>query len=152
MQTINGWKWFTIAFKKYFTFSGRSTRSEFWYFILFQFLINFFVGILGTIIGIKDLNFLSELILLIPNISVAARRLHDTNHSGWWQLLPIVNIIFFCQKSDTNDNRFGPPTMIVESPHYTQDFSQLEKLAELRDKGAISEHDFQEQKNKILNQ
>lgn len=52
--------------------------------------------------------------LLLPSIAVAARRLHDTDRSGWWQLLAfipiigwIVLLVFYCQDSEVGDNRFG---------------------------------------------
>jgi uncharacterized membrane protein YhaH (DUF805 family) len=47
--------------------------------------------------------------LLLPSIAVGVRRMHDTNHRGWWILFPIVNLIFAVRKSDTVENRFGPP-------------------------------------------
>ena len=58
------------CFNKYATFSGRASRSEFWWFQL-AFFLSFF-----TIIG--------GLILLLPNMSVTVRRLHDVGKSGWW--------------------------------------------------------------------
>lgn len=48
------------------------------------------------------------LVSLPASITVAARRLHDTDRSGWWQLLPIVNLVFWCFDSDDGPNRFGP--------------------------------------------
>ncbi|NBR76398.1 MAG: DUF805 domain-containing protein [Actinobacteria bacterium] len=47
--------------------------------------------------------------LLLPSLAVGVRRMHDTNHRGWWILFPIVNLIFLVSKSDTVENRFGPP-------------------------------------------
>ena len=62
------------CFNKFMEFNGRASRAEFWWFYLFQFLLSFIPG-LGLVISF---------ILLIPYIAVAVRRLHDTNHSGWW--------------------------------------------------------------------
>jgi hypothetical protein len=35
--------------------------------------------------------------------------MHDTDHRGWWVIVPIVNLVFSLQKSDPSLNRFGPP-------------------------------------------
>jgi uncharacterized membrane protein YhaH (DUF805 family) len=51
---------------------------------------------------------LYQLAVLIPAIAVGIRRMHDTNHRGWWLLVPIVNLIFAVRDSDSGDNRFGP--------------------------------------------
>jgi len=57
--------------------------------------------------------------LLLPLFAVSARRLHDSNHSGWWQLLVLfpvagwlVMLIFFLLPGEEDDNRFGPPSLI----------------------------------------
>ena len=89
-------KYFLYCLKHYADFSGRASRSEFWYFRLFNVLT--FIGIYLIIMAIKrvigiDLGFLRvvyPIALLIPNFAVTARRLHDTNRSGWWQLLTII--------------------------------------------------------------
>lgn len=73
------------CFKKYFDFKGRSTRFEYWSFVLVNFLINVFLSILE---GVDEqgevLSLLYSLAALIPGISVQVRRLHDINRSGWW--------------------------------------------------------------------
>ena len=54
--------------------------------------------------------------LLLPGLSVAIRRLHDTDHSGWWVLIGLIPIIgfivllvFYLRQSDPGENRYGPP-------------------------------------------
>ena len=89
-------KYFLYCLQHYADFSDRASRSEFWYFRLFNVLT--FIGIYLIIIAIKivtgiDLGFLIfayPIALFIPNFAVTARRLHDTNRSGWWQLLTII--------------------------------------------------------------
>lgn len=80
----------STCFSKYATFEGRASRSEFWWFCLFAFLCNLvasiFLGVLGNIV---------ILALLVPSIAVACRRLHDTNRSGWLQLLGLIPILGF---------------------------------------------------------
>ena len=101
------------GFSNYFTFSGRALRSEFWYWYLFIFIFNIPLAIFGPFIPILNLLYL---VIFFPTLSVTIRRLHDTNHSGWWQLLQIIPIIgflaliyWFTKAGDISDNRFGAP-------------------------------------------
>jgi len=87
------------AFRRYFDFSGRSSRSEFWWFFLFCILL-YMLAFSLTINEIGELNpsnpeeFLSQaltswfgiavILTLIPSISISVRRFHDINMSGWW--------------------------------------------------------------------
>lgn len=118
------------VFSKYATFSGRATRSEFWWFYLFNIIMYWGLTIIGMVIGGASsgaegmlagggigmvLTILYGLAVIIPTISVCVRRLHDTNRSGWnywWCLLPIVGaiilLIFFVQGSYPADNEYGP--------------------------------------------
>ena len=86
----------TTVFKKYAEFSGRASRSEYWWWVLFTTIINISLGWI-PIIGI-----LITLLLLIPTISLTTRRLHDINLSGWWQA-PIqglgITVLFLPQSS-----------------------------------------------------
>ena len=108
--------YFTLAYKKYAEFNGRSTRPEFWYFYLTYFIISVVLGILSSLsetVGIVLAIF--ALATLIPYLAVTVRRLHDIGKSGWnilWNLLPIVGWIYFlvllCTKSQEGDNKYGP--------------------------------------------
>ena len=84
----------TICFARYFDFEGRSSRADFWYWQLFRVLLFLSLTFLETIL-FSGLNFTFNLFLLIPEISVSIRRLHDINKSGLWYLLTftIVGII-----------------------------------------------------------
>jgi uncharacterized membrane protein YhaH (DUF805 family) len=97
------------CFRKYIQFSGRSARSEYWYWVLF-------VVVAGAVCHLihQYLGYLFSLVTILPGIAVAARRLHDIGRSGWWQLLVfvpvigwIVLIIWYCAKSQPGSNRFG---------------------------------------------
>lgn len=90
-------KTFTTAiqtvFGKFFDFSGRAARSEYWYFYLFQFLVGIAMQVATAIapeVAIPVL--LLNLGLAIPLIALTARRLHDRNRSGWWQLIVLTGI------------------------------------------------------------
>jgi uncharacterized membrane protein YhaH (DUF805 family) len=104
--------YFIGALKKYADFSGRARRKEYWMFILIYMVINVILALLGMDI----ISGIVALALLIPSLSIGARRLHDTGRSGWWQLIYlvpliglIVMIVFLVQDShDTNDYGVNP--------------------------------------------
>ena len=91
-----------VCFNKFADFNGRARRSEFWWFQLFAYLVS------SVTCGIGGL------VLLIPLLAVTSRRLHDTGHSGWWQLIQLVPfgviliIIWGVQDSDPGPNEYGP--------------------------------------------
>ena len=76
------------CFAKYVYFEGEATRSEYWWFVLFIVVGGFALAIVS-----RFLSGVFSLVTLIPAISAATRRLHDTNRSGWWQLLVLVPVI-----------------------------------------------------------
>ena len=100
------------CYKKYFDFNSRASRSEYWFFQLYFAIIY----ILWFFIIIESFFFLGIIVLLtiIPVISAQVRRLHDTNHSGWWVLagtvIPFVSfyvLYLLCVKSDDGRNKYG---------------------------------------------
>lgn len=77
---------FIRYWKKYIVFSGRASRSEFWWWMLAAWGISFVLGILNSASN-DHLSFLSTLwglATLIPNIALTVRRLHDINKPTWW--------------------------------------------------------------------
>ena len=106
------------CFSKYATFSGRATRSEYWYFFLFNFLVSFVLSFLGNFSSIKLFEVLGYLFMLatfIPTLAVAWRRLHDIGRSGaWWfiLLIPLIGwillLVWLCQSSQMQPNDYGP--------------------------------------------
>jgi uncharacterized membrane protein YhaH (DUF805 family) len=104
------------GFDHYTKFDGRAHRAAFWWWFLFGVLVGIAASIVDAIIGSSIISLLLALGLLLPNISVAIRRLHDTDRTGWWiliGLIPIIGfivlLIFYLQKSDPGDNKYGPP-------------------------------------------
>ena len=77
-----------ICFSKYANFNGRATRPEYWWFVLFVVLVSVGLSLVSPM-----LSGIFSLATLIPTIAAATRRLHDTNRSGWWQLICIVPVI-----------------------------------------------------------
>ena len=74
--------------RKYFVFEGRASRSEYWWWFLItcaiEFVLQLFIPVLAIIV---------ILVLASPTIAVTARRLHDQNRSGWWQLIALIPLI-----------------------------------------------------------
>ena len=107
--------YYTAVLTNYAGFAGRARRAEFWMFALINFIISIVLYGIGAAIGVgQALEGLYSLAVLVPSIAVAARRLHDTNRSGWWQLIALTVIgiipliIFYAQDSDPGPNQYGP--------------------------------------------
>ena len=104
-----------IVTRHYVDFEGRARRSQFWYFVLVYFVIALVLSILQQIVGLGYLlSGLLGIALLLPNLSLGVRRLHDTNKSGWWILIGIIPILgwialiyFYCQPGTAGSNTFG---------------------------------------------
>jgi uncharacterized membrane protein YhaH (DUF805 family) len=102
-------RWYLAALKKYAVFAGRASRREYWMFILVSVLIAFGVGFVeGFAGGSSIIGNLYALAVFVPTLAVGVRRMHDTDHSGWWLLLPIVNLVLLVQDSQQDANRYGP--------------------------------------------
>ena len=108
------------CFQKYADFKGRATRAEFWWFELFMFLVGAGASFLDVAFGTDSsepgvLELLWLFATALPSLAVGARRLHDINHSGWWQLMSLTLIgiipllIMWCLRSAPEANRFGNP-------------------------------------------
>ena len=111
MNLVSSFK--RVVFENYANFKGRASKAEYWWYILATILLGIITAIIDVILKIDVINPLLNLALLIPGIAVTVRRLHDTNKSGWWYLLIFTVIglipllIWFIQKSDQQENRFG---------------------------------------------
>jgi uncharacterized membrane protein YhaH (DUF805 family) len=121
--------WYLEVLKKYAVFSGRARRKEYWFFTLFSTLISIALAIVDSVIGTFSaeagtglLGGIYSLAVLIPGIAVSVRRLHDTDHSGWWLLIAlapcigaIVLLVFMVTDSTPGDNQYGPSPKATES-------------------------------------
>ena len=98
-----------LFFKNYTNFRTRSRRSEYWWVWLFCTAVSALLGAL-----LPEIASLWTLAVLIPNIALAVRRLHDIGKSGWWyliNLIPVVGQIIFLVlacKDSVEDNQWGP--------------------------------------------
>lgn len=93
--------------KNYATFTGRARRKEYWYFILFNFIISFILGFVGEFIQFEPLSTIYAVVVMLPSIAVCIRRMHDVGKSGWYSLIPIYNIILACTDSEDGENQYG---------------------------------------------
>ena len=112
------------CFKKFATFDGRASRSEYWWFSFFYILVVivavFLDGVLvgGNLESAGALEIVSQLILLLPALAVTARRLHDVDRSGWWMLVGITIVgliplfIWWLAPGTNKKNKYGNPIKI----------------------------------------
>ena len=95
--------------KSYARFSGRATRSEYWWFYLFWIIAVLVTGMIN-----ENLAALVVLALLLPSLAVGVRRLHDIGKSGWWllvMLIPLIGgliLLYFLVQPSEGDNDYGP--------------------------------------------
>jgi uncharacterized membrane protein YhaH (DUF805 family) len=118
------------GFSKYATFNGRTSRSGYWWFYLFYVLVVIGASIVDAVIKIPILAGLAVLALFLPTLAVLVRRLHDTDHSGWWVLISfvplvgtIVLIVFACTDS-------GPPNKYGDGPDGKGDLTVTSPLGQ----------------------
>ena len=98
------------GFRNYFNFKSRASRSEFWWWLIFTLIHQVpTLVIYSETFDFAGLGYYLRLVILVPTIAVAVRRMHDTNHRGWCLLLPPVNLVLAVQKGDEEQNRFGLP-------------------------------------------
>jgi uncharacterized membrane protein YhaH (DUF805 family) len=108
--------WYLAVLKNYVGFSGRARRTEYWMFVLFNFIIAAVLAALGIAVhALFFLNVIYGLAVLLPNLAVAFRRLHDTNRSAWWiliGLIPFIGAIWLlvltCLPGTSGPNQYGP--------------------------------------------
>jgi uncharacterized membrane protein YhaH (DUF805 family) len=106
--------WYVRVLKKYAVFNGRASRTEYWMFYFCNIAVMFLLAFIEVLLGIANdtdqsvLSAIYQLAVLIPTVAVGCRRMHDTNHSGWWLLVPLANLILLIREGTKGDNRFGP--------------------------------------------
>ena len=102
----------STCFSKFADFNGRASRPEYWWFYLFTVLVSWAAMLVDHT---QILSGLISLVFLCPAIAAATRRLHDTNRSGWWQLLyftiigAIFVIVWLASQGSDQENEYGVP-------------------------------------------
>ncbi len=111
------------GFSKYVQFSGRSSRSAYWYWTLFALIVYIVAYAVGAAIDSLILYYIAALALFLPSLAVGVRRLHDTGRSGWWYLIGLVPLIggivllvFFIQPSDGPNEYGAGPDNAAQAP------------------------------------
>ena len=114
----------STCLKKYLDFKGRASRSEFWFFALFGLIGGLITAVIDTMIlgyPLEDYgptNIIFQIAIFIPYLAVGARRLHDINRSGWWQLIVltiigiILLIIWWATVGENKKNNHGNPIIL----------------------------------------
>ncbi len=124
------------GFIRYFDFTTRSSRSEYWWWILFTWFVSIILAVVSSTLfghtieqtntggttysyGGGILGAIFALLVLIPSIAISCRRLHDIDKSGWWQLLVFIPLIgwgfllyWFVKRGDDGENRFGADPLV----------------------------------------
>ena len=113
--------WYLGVLKQYAVFSGRSRRTEYWMFVLFNIIISVGIYFIESLVGLASeagygvLSGLYTFAVLLPALGVSIRRLHDTDRSGWWLLISfipliggIILLVFMVQDSQPGENQYGP--------------------------------------------
>ncbi|MBO5456924.1 MAG: DUF805 domain-containing protein [Muribaculaceae bacterium] len=105
----------------YCNFNGRSSRSEFWWYALFTFILSSIISLIFSGSTLQVVSGIINLALLLPGLGLAVRRLHDVNKSGWWvliNLIPVVGwiiyIVWVVKESDPVPNQYGPVPNLVQ--------------------------------------
>ena len=95
------------AFQNFINFNGRARRKEYWYFILFNWIVTVLMLLLSNAVEIPLMYYGYTLLALLPSIAVSIRRMHDVGKSGWFMLIPIYNLVLACTDGEQGDNKYG---------------------------------------------
>jgi uncharacterized membrane protein YhaH (DUF805 family) len=106
------------GFRNYVNFTGRAARSEYWYWVLFAVLLALIARFIDYAVGFHAgagiFSAIVGLAVILPDLAVGVRRLHDRDKSGWFLLLclipligSIILLVWFCQRGTAGVNRFG---------------------------------------------
>jgi uncharacterized membrane protein YhaH (DUF805 family) len=114
-------KWYIKVLQQYSVFKGRASRSEYWYFVLFNLIITIIISIIDVAAGTVYINTIYSLAVLLPSIAVGVRRMHDVNKSGWYILIPIYNLVLACTEGTTGANDYGQNPLRPEFDTFLQE-------------------------------
>lgn len=110
-------QYFFKVLQNYANFEGRARRAEYWYFVLFSFIISVVLNLIDLGLGLTFgdplnpngvLSSIYSLAIFLPSIAVGVRRMHDVGKSGWYLLIPIYNLILAVTEGDAHANEYGP--------------------------------------------
>ena len=114
--------WYLKVLSQWSDFKGRARRKEYWMFVLFNAIFAIIAAILDNVLGLTFIQeipygyifIIYSLILIIPSLAVAVRRLHDISKSGWWYLIALIPfiggiwlLVLFVIDSTPGENKWG---------------------------------------------
>jgi uncharacterized membrane protein YhaH (DUF805 family) len=118
--------WYITVLRRYAVFTGRARRQEYWMFTLVSLVIAFILGLIDLSLHTWVLETVYWIAVLVPSIAVTTRRLHDTDRTGWWQLIVLVCVIggiilliFTVLDGQRGPNRYGPSPKYPPPPTVT---------------------------------
>ena len=142
------------CFRKFATFEGRASRSEFWPF----YLLCTFSNVITYIIDLNYLEFengfgtataIFNFVTVVPLVAVSVRRLQDVGKSGWWFLIGFTGIglmpllIWWSGK--------GGKELKKSTKNKSTLTDEFRDLKELYNEGTLSKEEFTKAKSKLLN-
>lgn len=85
-------QWMVEPLRRYAQFTGRARRAEYWWFFLFGLVVGTVAAVIDRLLGLTTVGIgvLVSLGLIVPNLAVTVRRLHDTGRTDWWLLVPVL--------------------------------------------------------------
>lgn len=106
--------------KKYGVFKGRSSRKEYWMFVLINFLVYVGIAIIEGLLGVNSegdggvISIIYQIFIFIPSLAVTVRRMHDVDKSDWYIIIPIYNLILLASEGTSGDNNYGPNPKLTD--------------------------------------
>lgn len=114
-------EYFLKVLKSWNDFKSRSRRKEYWMFFLCNVVLGIITGVIDSILGIQAATLIVSLVLLVPGLAVAVRRMHDIGKSGWMLLIGLIPLVgglivlyWSCQPGQLEDNQWGKNPKLVE--------------------------------------
>lgn len=165
---------YVAAMRRYVDFTGRASRSAFWWFHLALIVLTVAAMAVDAMLASdpegagSPLATLVLVVHVLPALAVGVRRLHDAGRSGWWWLVglvplvgPILLLVWYCRPGTPGDNRFGPDPLATSADMPASDVrplaaatrdvvAEVERLAGLRASGALSEAEFGTLKARVM--
>lgn len=103
-----------VVLENYANFNGRARRREYWMFILVNTIITIVLAIVDSVCGLTFgagesgiLRTIYGLVVFLPGLAAAVRRMHDVDKSGWFILIPFYNLYLACQEGIAGSNQYG---------------------------------------------
>jgi uncharacterized membrane protein YhaH (DUF805 family) len=101
-------KYYFRALKKYANVEGRASRTEYWSFIFFNYLVSFIIAFIEFRMRTNFLAMTYAVALFLPSLAIGMRRMHDLGKYGIYALIPVYSHILACFAGTKHTNAYGP--------------------------------------------